>query len=132
MKLNRRSILGLFGGAAVAGPQVAAKMTADITSLDVPGVSLLGTGEEVHFDGPSPGSSVSWAMKRKAKRALFSALDWDDRRVKHSIHRLDANTAALVSVSMHSKLRISRDKQWKIFEEQEDRWLENLIANSED
>lgn len=129
MKFSRRGVLGLFGGAAAAGPAVVAKGSSQMGALDVSSVGLL--SEMANGDSFAPGDSKTFAIKQIAKRKLFGLVDWQKRKSKFIIHRLDVDTASLRSVSLGSKMRISRDRQWRASEEREDDWLARLAAGDE-
>lgn len=119
----------MFGAAAVSGPGAAAKTLAD---LQVPGVgavaALAGTGG---YPGPAS-TDNSWAVARLAKAKLMTALHLEQKRRTFHIHSLDVDTAALRSVSLAAKIRISQEKQFKESLKNEMNMLERIIAGVED
>jgi len=134
--MNRRGFLGFFGAAAAVGPSTAAKMTSDLASLDLTRVGLadaltqvedgyLFTGEE------SPKGRIEWALKKLAKRKLMSAVELDRQRRDFDVHRLDPNIASLRSMSVVSKMRVTRDQLWKKSHEKEYEWLLRLAAGED-
>lgn len=119
----------MFGAAAVSGPGVAAQT---LTDLRLPGVGSVASlaGGEVYPPGAT--TDTSWAVARLAKAKLLNALQLEQKRRSFHIHSLDVDTAALRSVSLAAKIRISQERQFKESLKNEMSYLERVIAGVED
>ena len=126
--LRRRSFLGLVGG-AIAAPK--AVVTQGMEALNIGNLGLLGQLQDGEVY-PSASGNNNWAVKQLAKRAARKFFDIERERNEFRIHEMDANTHALRSVSLVNKIRISRDRQFEIYEEKQGDYLNRVIAGMED
>ena len=127
--LRRRSFLGLVGG-AIAAPK--AVVTQGMEALNIGNLGLLGQLQDGEVYPSASSSGNDWAVRRLAKRAARKFFDLERERNEFRIHEMDANTHALRSVSLVNKIRISRDRQFEIYEKKQDGYLNRVIAGMED
>jgi len=133
--MKRRAFLGFLGGVAVAGPQ-AAKSAAEMTmaDLNLPGIGLLG-GSGGYGALASAGDSsvrsynhVDWAKSSLKMLTGLKTPEIERKKLEYHVHQLDPNIAALRSVALVSKIRVSRDAQFAQSQHRERSYLEGIIA----
>lgn len=128
--MKRRSFLGFLGGAAVAGPQ-AAKSAAQMTMVDLQ-IPHLGDGVPSHGLFSSKAASSydpkEWARDALNKLTGRSAMEAAKRRREYQIYALDANVAALRSMTLVNKMRLSKEVQFARSERDYRSHLEGIIA----
>lgn len=112
MQATRRRFLAFLGGAAAAGPS-AAKATMQSLDLGAVGVNLRDP-----YDGPpqacvSGGRDVDWAADRLRSFKEMLPANIDRQRREFVVRFLDADTAALRSVSLVRKIERTRDKEFE-------------------
>lgn len=106
--MKRRSFLGLLGGAVAAGPQSLGDL-----SLERMGITTqLATRSMEEPVGSNAG------QQRWAKDRLKEIMGWPDKAVSlrkktSYLHGLDPDVAALRSVSLTNKVRMSRELQFQ-------------------
>lgn len=101
VKANRRSFLGLFGAAAVAGPNAVKSANINVL-LDAP------VGGIVDGMSSSYPSDKGWA-KNNLKKLLGKTAEQRQRELaRTSVYQLDPNVASLRSVSLTGKMRFSK------------------------
>lgn len=127
--MNRRGFLTALGIGAAAPKQV---INETIGSLNLEGLATTALSASRIPGGAIDSDGVGWAQARLAKRALRSFLDIQEERSTFDIHELDVDTASLRSVSLSSKMRISRRLQFEASESRTDRYLKRVIAGLED
>lgn len=133
--------MGLLGAVGLAGPQAAAKVTADMSVLNLKNVGLLGalvegtnTSDADPFGRPVADNDyrIKWATDKLAKMALKSVMDKKRQAHEWDIHRLDADTHALRSMSLVNKMKRSQRLQFELEEAREKIRLERIIMGFDD
>lgn len=127
LKTNRRGFLGLLGGAAAAGPSAVKSASAmTMTDLSLEGVaSAASQVQEVSGLG-----NAGWAKRSLVK---WANPDWKERRKREwHVRELDPNTAALRSVALSSKIRITKQMQFLEHERSQKSYLERMLSGEED
>lgn len=121
MKLNRRSLFGFMGGAAVAGPKMAAGLAEDVASGIGGYGSISAAATTATGWGPLKGSTLddgSWKLARIAN--LKKLLTGEDEEEKHQrfMDRLHAaerverfRLDGLRSVSAQHRMRMFIDSE---------------------
>jgi len=138
--MKRRGFLGLLGGAAVAGPKVAADVGQSLTSraLGQQGLASYGWKAYSGYDTTTAEDPGDWRPSRIAeiKKMLLGVDSEDDKRDFYEKANLRNMTAekdimALHSVSNTSKIRMFSAKQRKFQREQQRRSLLDELFNLE-
>jgi hypothetical protein len=123
MQTNRRGFLGIFGAAAVAAPSVNFNevMTAPI------GLASSGFPHDAMEQVKAGDSNVSWA--KKAMKALIGKTPYQKarERQRYEVYQWDVNVVALRSVSMPTRIRMTRDRNYERAERREQDYLEGVI-----
>lgn len=128
----RRNFLKMVTGMVASGQQVA-KTASAMTTADI-NLKMLGlAGAAAQRDaGPSPASdpeyAKTWAAKRLAQLAMPGKRQRKMRKDRFWVDSLDPDVASLRSVSLGSKVRMSRDRQFERSERAERVYLKGIIA----
>jgi hypothetical protein len=124
--INRRNILKVFGAGAIGGKKVVeeAANTA-ITDLGLRGVTA-STDE-----GMLPYGGADVNHKSMLRRWLDPEY-LSRRRKEFHVHALDVDVHVLKSMSLCTKIRISRERQFDRHAKNQRNMLENLICGNED
>ncbi len=135
--MKRRAFLGFLGGAAVAGP-TAAKSAADMAIADL-AVADLAVGNVAFpsmgasLDGAAGGmnaatsSNIGWATERLRK--LVGASDAEQRQKFRDFYvaTLDPNIASCRSLSLTTRIRVSKRIQFDRQNEDRRTYLQGII-----
>lgn len=121
--MQRRSFLGIVGGALASGPKAIANLTK--SSLDLADVMPIGLGS---YSDPSQLIDGSWA--KRSLNQLKNLNPWVQAHQRRTFHisAIDPNTAALRSVSLSQKLRITHRVQYDAWRKNHQTYLEGVIA----
>lgn len=124
--VSRRSFLGLFGSATVAGPGVIQKSLSEELASPIGGWAMdYGVGLAPATDPVS--NKLGWA-KSLAKLAGKSERQKAEEKRRLPIYQFDPNISVLRSVSLVNKVRMSKDILYERNQERERTYLEGLIA----
>lgn len=126
LQATRRRFLAFLGGAAAAGP-TAAKATMQSLDLGAIGVNLPGL-----YDGPAgstsdPADAVEWAESALRKFRAMLPAEINRRRREYQVRYLDADTAALRSMSLVRKIERSRDVQFRADRERTATYYQGIV-----
>jgi hypothetical protein len=125
MITNRRGFLGIFGAAAVAAPSVNFN---DVMSTPVGLGGSMGVPSSFPADAPaSQIGAQTWAKKSIKKLLGKTAFQRDFERQRFEVYQWDINVVALRSVSLPTRLRMSRDRNYERSERREKNYLEGVI-----
>lgn len=124
--MNRRSVLGFLGLGAAAGP-IAAKSAAQMTLGDL---GLDGVSQVVGYasEPGKAGSSAASAASTLARMAMMSDAARRQQKRAHYLQGLEPDIAALRSVNLRTKIRMSRDIQFERYVREQRGYLEGIIA----
>ncbi len=127
--MKRRAFLGFLGGAAASGPSVA-KAAAEMTVADL----ALGPA----FDGGMPGGvganlsyptpDREWASEQLKRLLGKTAVQIAKEKRDYHVSFIDTNTAALRSMSLGAKLRMTREAQYERQVHREQEQWEGVIS----
>lgn len=110
----RRSFLGFLGGAVTAGPRAVASAAAPIANMaklslgDVSDYASDLHGAQKEVGGPSQGDSIGYAMRRLKEMTGLSAEAAAREQREFYIGALHPDVAGLRSVSIGTKLKMTR------------------------
>lgn len=125
--MKRRGFLGLLGGAVAAGPAgVADAVTPQALKLRHLGIA--GTLARVDEASPSDAGRADWAKQRLKKLLGWGSEAREMRRRRYWLEGLEPDVAALRSVALSQKVRISRRIAFERDEAQQKTYLEGVIA----
>lgn len=121
--MKRRGVLGLLGGAAVAGPSMAKQAVATgLEAMQVGGGGAsvaengLWTGKrragELGYEPPSPMDADHWLQVELREFLGMSDEEKKWLRSELRVHALDPDLVANRSFSLSAKLRIQRDRDF--------------------
>jgi hypothetical protein len=121
--MKRRGVLGLLGGAAVAGPSMAKQAVATgLEAMQVGGGGAHVTenglwsgrtrGVDIGYETPSPMDADHWLQEEL--REFLGMSDEEKKRLRSElhVHALDPDLVANRSFSLSAKLRIQRDRDF--------------------
>lgn len=131
--MKRRGFLGFMGGAVAAGPGMA-KQAAAQTLADLSIVDGINPAPPLSYYGEFPPRQADWAIPRlgKFKELLKSAESLKRKHMKTPVPALDPDLANMRSISLGSKIRMQRDRNFKHWLENEGGWLQRAINGEED
>lgn len=123
--MKRRGFLKALAGAPIAGPAVVKEAVAS-TMADL---SLSGVATGIASNGMMPQSpDDNWAQKELTKYLGKTAAHLALEKKQFQFNGIEPDVAALRSVSLTSKVRLSRDIAFERSQEQHKSWLEGRIA----
>lgn len=127
--MQRRKFLSLLGVGAVTAP-VSAKAVADtaFADLKMAKMGISGAGLIAPAGPQSTSSGISWAKPALKKFIGKSARQKQMEAKRQWVDALDPQVATLRSVSLHSKIRMTRRTAYERSQEAERTWLEGVIA----
>lgn len=140
--MRRRGLLGLLGGAVVAGPSMAKQAIASgLEGLSMGQTGLRGlasAGVEIGgyvYDTASKDQSVEYDPVAWAKRDLAEfigrpAADLARERMETDVDRLDPDLACMQSIALQAKLRIQRDRNFERNRQKHQNWLERRLKDA--
>ena len=138
--MRRRGLLGLLGGAVVAGPSMAKQAIAsglEGLSMGQTGLGALasagsyGLNEKQPYPVPQEEyDPVAWAKRDLAEFMGKSASDLLRERLETSVDRLDPDLACMQSLALQAKLRIQRDRNFERNRQQHQIWLERRLKDA--
>lgn len=127
--MKRRSFLGFLGGAVASGPSAVTSVAEVSNKLSLDGLAT-----------PKPHTPpLSWKFpilsdpKEFAKRSLLEEFEeclpehLERKRSEHKVSALDPNIASLRSVSLSSKIRMTRDFDFERSRERRKHYLMGII-----
>lgn len=136
--MKRRGVLSLLAGSAVAGPQMAKSAIASgMEGLSLGGAGLFGGG--VDYGGLSVASGrdtsenydpTEWPRKELADFLGRSMEEKRRRRLEMSVHQLDPDIAVMNSLSLTTKVRMQRDRNFERSEAEQRGYLERQLQKA--
>lgn len=128
--MNRRGFLGFLGVAAAAGPQgarSAASMSLGDLAVPTTGLSFP-TSTSSGAISSAPYDHKVWAAGQlKALLGLSNGQRERDRR-NWSVSGLEPEIASLRSVALHTKIRMTRDRQYERDQMRQRDYLEGVVS----
>lgn len=136
--MKRRGFFGLMGGAVVAGPSMAQQaISTGMEGLSIGGfgVPMLGAGAnyagQAVADGPSETyDPTHWPRKELADFLGRTAEEWAQIRLDTYVSSLDPDIAIMRSISLDSKIRMQRDRNFERNRSQSHRSLKDQLAHA--
>ncbi len=125
--MKRRSFLGLLGGAAAAGPSNVANAVTP-QALKLRHLGIAGTLARVDEAEPSDAGRVEHAKQRLKQLIGWGSEARAMRRRRYWLDGLEPDVAALRSVALSQKVRISRRIAFERDEATQQSYLEGVIA----
>lgn len=127
--MNRRSILKFLGGAAAAGPAAISEAAEASSKLSLGGLAVPKPNEvfSINFYDPRDPREVAKNNLRAEFEDILPEVI-ERKRQRHSISALDPNVAALKSVSLPNKIRMTRDIDFERSRQRRRIDLEGIIA----
>lgn len=116
--MKRRNFLGMFAGAAIAGPSMVKSAAAEtLAGLNVTALSG-GIASQFGEAAPYGGAVVSggmnhWASAEIAKLGLRTASQHEFYKRRMAVHTLDPDLASFRSFALHQKIRMQRDRDYE-------------------
>ena len=119
--MKRRGFFGLMGGAVVAGPSMAQQaISTGLEGLSIGGVGRpfmdggAGYAVQALADGPSETyDPTHWPRKELADFLGRTAEEWAQIRLDTYVASLDPDIAIMRSISLTSKIRMQRDRNFE-------------------
>jgi hypothetical protein len=140
--MKRRGVLGLLGGAAVAGPSMAKQAVAtgleamqvgggmDATATGSPWATGRSLGVDIGYEPPSPMDADHWLQVEL--REFLGMSDEEKKRLRSElhVHALDPDLVANRSFSLSAKLRIQRDRDFARSMVNREQYIRRQIADA--
>lgn len=138
--MKRRGFLGFIGGAAVAGPSMAKQaMAQGMDAMSVgPTLSSMGQAISAPYGGSTSGGgpidgdydAVGWAKRDLARFFGKSAERLLKERIQTHVGYLDPDIAGMRSLSLTTKIRMQRDRNFERGQEGERDWLQQRLHDA--
>lgn len=136
--MKRRGFFGLMGGAVVAGPSMAQQaMTTGLEGLSIGGVGVPFMDNGANYVGQTTAAGPSetydpthWPRKELADFLGLTAEEWAQIRLDTYVSALDPDIAIMRSISLTSKIRMQRDRNFERSRLQSHRSLKSQLADA--
>ncbi|HWU19367.1 MAG TPA: hypothetical protein VN155_16925 [Devosia sp.] len=135
--MRRRGVLGLLAGSAVAGPQMAKTAIASgMEGLSLSGAGMLGGsfgGYSTMDSIPTGGGNydpTEWPRKELADFLGRSMEEKRRRRLETHVNQLDPDIVVMNSLSLTTKVRMQRDRNFERAEAEQRGYLERQLRNA--
>ncbi len=136
--MKRRGVLSLLAGSAVAGPQMAKSAIASgMEGLSLGGAGLFGgslsgygineTAQTLHSENYDP---TEWPRKELADFLGRSMEEKRRRRLEMHVNQLDPDIAVMNSLSLTTKVRMQRDRNFERSEAEQRGYLERQLQKA--
>jgi hypothetical protein len=131
--MKRRGFLGFMGGAVAAGPGMAKQAMVQIGDLSIPmsGGIARGFNTDPNEAPTYSGGDDGWQMERWStfQKFLLSPEKLWKRRLDTHVNFLDPDIAQMRSISMVSKIRMQRDRNFSQWLRSEANWLQRAMSD---
>lgn len=134
--MKRRGFLGFLGGAAVAGPGMVKNAAAQtMADLHPSGIAL--SSSAGISNGPMeavPMNDITYQAERFARWNIARLNpEWLSRKRRERwVDGLDPDIASYRSISLGSKIRMQRNRNFETWLEGQDNWFERAISGERD
>ena len=135
--MKRRGVLSLLAGSAVAGPQMAKSAIASgMEGLSLSGVGMFGgsfggygvdPAQTLHSENYDP---TEWPRKELADFLGRSMEEKRRRRLEMHVNQLDPDIAVMNSLSLTTKVRMQRDRNFERSEAEQRGYLERQLQKA--